>query len=351
MPKVSVVIASYQHARFVRQTIESVLGQTFQDFEIVVTDDGSRDGTPEVIRTFTDPRIKLEVFRENRGACIAMNAAIARATGAYVAVLNSDDYWLPGKLARQVEVLDSRPGLAAVFALPMIVDERGAPLPGHPLNQVFEARTESRQWWLSHFFYKSNSLCHPTLVIRRECYAALGGYDARLAQVPDFDMWIRLASKYEFDVLAERTTAFRILDNEANASAPSPDVNACTMWELEKVLHRYLALSDVDFRQVFADDLARLRLSDTPQDVALARIATTVAQPSHQRFGLDLLYDAAGRGSSHVTPREIAVLAKLVDPHNMRGRERLTTRARPWRAVALLRSMRKALLPKRTSPI
>ena len=119
-PLVSVVVKSYNHAAFIGETIRSVLDQSVQDFEIVVTDDGSSDGTPDVVRGFADPRIHLEVFPRNRGISQAMNATIARARGTYVAILNSDDFALPGRLARQTAFLEAHSDVAAVFGLPSV---------------------------------------------------------------------------------------------------------------------------------------------------------------------------------------------------------------------------------------
>src|SRR5690606_7081522 len=102
MPRLSIVIASYNHAPFVQDSLRSVLQQDYQDFEILVTDDGSSDGTPDQVRAVQDPRIALQVLPENRGACIAMNEAIRRARGEFIVVLNSDDVFLPGKLSRQL---------------------------------------------------------------------------------------------------------------------------------------------------------------------------------------------------------------------------------------------------------
>jgi glycosyltransferase involved in cell wall biosynthesis len=125
--RVSVLIKSYNHAQFVAQTIQSVLDQSFQDFEIVVTDDGSTDGTPDVIRSFADPRISLDVLPSNRGISAAMNATLARARGELVAILNSDDYALPDRLEWQVAFFDAHPDMGAVFTMPKVVDESGAP--------------------------------------------------------------------------------------------------------------------------------------------------------------------------------------------------------------------------------
>src|SRR6267142_4516637 len=121
MPKISVVIASYNHEKYVRAAIESVLSQSFQDFEILVTDDGSVDRTVAEVRAITDPRLSLVALPHNGGACAAINASILRAAGEYVAILNSDDVFLPGKLERQVRYLDGNSGVAAVFTRPMFI--------------------------------------------------------------------------------------------------------------------------------------------------------------------------------------------------------------------------------------
>ena len=294
--------------------------QSFTDFEIVVTDDGSTDGTADVVRSFGDPRIRLSVFSENKGANIAMNDAIGRARGTYIAVLNSDDYYLPEKLQKQVEALDARPDLAAVFALPSIVNESGEALPDHPTASVFKAKSQSRHEWLRHFFFHGNALCHPTLMIRRKCYSEVGGYDDRLFQFPDFDMWVRLCSACEIDVMPEQMTAFRIMENEANASGARPEVHVRTMWEFGRILQHFRKLSDADFRSVFFLDLEKNDLLDAHRDVALARLAISTHIPAHELFGLDILFESVGAGHAGITAKELSSLAKVVDPYNVIGR-------------------------------
>ena len=320
MAKISVVIASYQHAKFVRQSIESVLSQSFDDLEVLVTDDGSIDGTADIVRGMLDPRIKLNVFPENRGACVAMNDAIDRSTGDYVAVLNSDDYMLPGRLEKQIHVLDQRRDLAALFALPEIVDERGARLDDHPLTRIFEAKTQSRQQWLRHFFFHGNALCHPTLMIRRECYAELGGYDPRLAQLPDLDMWIRLARRFEFDLLPAHVSAFRVLDDNANASAPRPEVHARTMWEYGRILQHYRMLDEAEFHAVFTLDLEQHELRELPKEIALGRLALSGPHPCHWDFGLELLYEAVGANLPSITGKELSKLVAAYDVFGVQDR-------------------------------
>ena len=135
-PAVSVAIKSYNHADYVHESIASVLAQSFKDFEIVVTDDGSTDATADVIARFTDPRIRFERFERNRGISAAMNATTARARGEFVAILNSDDFALPGRLETQVAFLRAHPEIAAVFGRPRLVGERGEPAGGHDVFAI-----------------------------------------------------------------------------------------------------------------------------------------------------------------------------------------------------------------------
>ena len=98
MPKVSVIMASYNHEKYVGQAVQSVLDQTYQDFELVIADDGSTDRTAAEVAKFADPRIKFFPFSQNRGQFVTTNHCLRQATGEYIAVLNSDDAFLPTKL-------------------------------------------------------------------------------------------------------------------------------------------------------------------------------------------------------------------------------------------------------------
>jgi glycosyltransferase involved in cell wall biosynthesis len=154
MPKVSVIIPSYNHEKYVREAIQSVLEQTYQDFEIVITDDGSRDRTVSIIKSFTDPRIKLFYFPKNRGAAVAVNHCIAEASGEFIALLNSDDAFVPKKLEKQVEFLDKNPKIGAVFSYAQFIDEDSKDITNteHHYAKVFLQQNRSRFEWLNYFF-------------------------------------------------------------------------------------------------------------------------------------------------------------------------------------------------------
>ena len=224
-PTVSVIMSAYNHADFVQQTVESVLSQQGVELEFLIGDDGSPDRTREVVASIKDERIRLFANEKNRGAALVTDELIGRAAGEFIAILNSDDYWpCPDKLAYQLQVMRERPEVGACFGRARFVDKDGCAIDKATMQygSVFDKENRSQAQWLRHFFYSGNCLCHPTLLIRKACYDAVGTYSNQLRQVPDFDMWIRLLKKYEIFVSDRELVAFRQLPGQ-NASGPSTD--------------------------------------------------------------------------------------------------------------------------------
>ena len=287
-PTVSVVIACYNHAPYVQDCLRSVLEQNGPDLEVCITDDGSTDDSVHRINNIQDPRIHLQAFDANQGACAAMNDAIRRSRGRYLAVLNSDDVFMPDKLARQVALLESRPEVGAVFGWPRFIDEQGQLFddPAHKDHRVFHVQCADRFAWLRHFFDHGNALCHPTAMVRRSVYEQVGLYDQRLAQVPDLDMWIRVCAHAEILVEPIPSTGFRIRDGFQNASAARPEVVVRDAWERAYVLRHYLGFPLADLARIFAD------FDPTQSSAAgfMAHRALLIGHPFYQRFALDALF-------------------------------------------------------------
>ena len=302
MVLISVVIASFNHAPFVQSCLRSVLQQGIDNLEILVTDDGSQDATAQLVAQLAtqqaakpaSPQIHLQAFAQNQGACAAMNDAIGRARGKYIAVLNSDDQFLPGKLQRQVAFLQQHPAVGAVFGWPAFIDEHGAPFAddSHKDHAVFHQPNRPRQQWLRHFFDHGNALCHPTAMLRREVYDTVGLYDPRLAQVPDLDQWIRVCMHFDIHVLPEPLTAFRIRDQQQNASAARPEVIIRDAWERARILRHYLTLPADHFAQVFPELVNQIGT----QTERLANYALSLPYPFYHRFALDAWFDALPDG-------------------------------------------------------
>ena len=255
MPKVSIVLTSYNHSKYLRESIDSVLNQTFSDFELVIWDDASPDNSWEIIQSYRDPRIKAYRNEKNEEASVITKALVnGLLSGEYVAIHHSDDVWEQTKLEKQVKFLDENSDVAAVFSDASAIDESSKPLNdiNHYYQNIFTVKNRSRFEWLNFFFYHGNALCHPSVLVRKKCYMEVGPYKYGLAQLGDFDMWVRLCLKYEIHVYPEKLVYFRVRDNEANASGSRPETRIRHSIDLYLVLKNYLSITDsADVLKIF----------------------------------------------------------------------------------------------------
>lgn len=307
IPAVSVLLKAYNHAAYIADSVASVLGQTFGDFELLIADDGSVDATPEIIRSFGDERIRFERSEINRGISTTMNGLRARARGEFVAFLNSDDVAMPDRLERQVAYLRAHPKVAAVFSIPRLIGEGGEPLDarGSPFVSPFETDAP-RQAWLRHFFFEGNCLCAPSVTMRRNAYVAAGDDDPRLTNLQDLDRWVRLLERHEIRVVDDGLTAFRIRAGNANASAGRPDSVLRVVFEEFQILKRYRRFDPALLREIFARDLEEHGLDpDRPPGIWLAEIALHGRQAWHPLFALDTLHEAASTDADFARLRDL----------------------------------------------
>jgi glycosyltransferase involved in cell wall biosynthesis/predicted SAM-dependent methyltransferase len=293
IPKVSIIMASYNHEKYVADTIDSVLSQTFVDFEFIITDDGSSDSTPDIIKKYAkkDKRIKVYTFSKNQGACIATENSFKYVKGKYIAIINSDDIWFLNKLEKQVKFLDSNKNIGAVFSFAEFIDNKGVffDLPDtEGYKKVFHQKNRGRHQWLNHFFYNGNCLCHPSILIRKECYDVCGFYKKELASLPDFDMWIRLCMKYDIHIIQENLIKFRLHDN--NESGNRIENNLRHMNELYQVLSNYLDISSTDeFFKIFPNSV-KFR-DEKLIKFYIAQLTLKHSNVNYQTFGLNTLYN------------------------------------------------------------
>lgn len=249
-PTVSVIMATYNHANFVVEAIQSVLGQEDVDFEFLISDDGSADSTREVVAAIQDERIKFFPNEVNRGACVVTNELIERASGEFIALINSDDYWSDrDKLAYQVKFMRDNPHVGACFGRARFVDKNGHAIDkaSIPSGDVFDQANRSQGAWLRRFFELGNCICHPTMLIRRSCYDQLGVYSNRLRQLPDMDMWIRLVKHFPIHISDRELITFRLLPGE-NASSQ-------TVTNSIRTINEHYLIADSFFDEVTAEQL------------------------------------------------------------------------------------------------
>lgn len=294
LPIVSVVIPSYNHEKYIEETLGSILNQTFQDFEIIITDDGSSDETVNKIKKFNDPRIKLFTFEKNKGACRAVNNCIINSKGKYIAYVSSDDVWELNKLEKQLEYIKENPEIGAVFTKAQIIDEDSNPYEAknHVYSSIFDQENRSREEWLNHFFFKGNCICHPSILINKDIYDEVGLYNEKMANIPDFEMWVRICLKYDIHIMDEKLIKFRIRAGEANASGDKPETHIRARFEYKQLLNHYLKIDDAQFfSNIFpeAEEYGDIKSEIIPY--FLGRLAYKRKISFTKLWGLEVIYD------------------------------------------------------------
>jgi glycosyltransferase involved in cell wall biosynthesis/2-polyprenyl-3-methyl-5-hydroxy-6-metoxy-1,4-benzoquinol methylase len=296
MPKVSIILTSFNHEKYLREAIDSALNQSFTDFELIIWDDASTDDSWKIIQSYSDTRIKIFRNDEQKRGIYGINKAISEfARCEYIAIHHSDDVWQSKKLEKQVAYLDSHYEVGAVFTNTLAIGEDGKPFidGSHYYSKIFDQPNRSRHEWLRFFFEHGNALCHPSVLIRKECYNKCGLYRQGLAQVGDFHMWVRLCLKYEIHILSEPLTKFRIRDNEANASGSRPDARTRTITELFLTLRLYLDIVDsVELLAIFPEAEQFVRSDGCVIPFAIAMLSFYQSNQHYTKFfGLLLLYE------------------------------------------------------------
>jgi glycosyltransferase involved in cell wall biosynthesis len=190
MPKVSVIIPTWNRPELLRDALVSVLRQTEQDFEVLVVDDHSEHGVAEkIVRDLGDRRIRFIRQPRHRGVGAARNVGIVRASAPYIAFLDDDDEWLPEKLSVQLRVLEgSPPNIAGVYSARLTVYRETGQV------STVRFRRSFRPW-------HGNVITTSSLLVRRRCFDVVGVFDERLTAGGDWDMWLRIASQFRFEYI------------------------------------------------------------------------------------------------------------------------------------------------------
>ena len=199
-PRVSVYIPTYNYGRFLGEAIQSILDQTFLDWELIIVDDGSTDDTQKVVASFADPRIHY-VYQQNRGNPGARNTALKLARGEYVACLDADDMWLPEMLEKLAAKLDGLPPtVGLVYGDLYLFDDED----GTTIRRFLQGRTPPRGKVLAQLLPRESAFIHDTAtLIRRKVFDTVGLYDESLLRYQDWEMWVRIAAAYEVEALDE----------------------------------------------------------------------------------------------------------------------------------------------------
>jgi glycosyltransferase involved in cell wall biosynthesis len=200
-PTVSAVMPTYNKGPWLQQAIDSVLGQTFTDWELIIVDDGSTDDTADVLARCSDPRITIRVLAENMGRARARNVALELARGRYIAICDSDDISAPTRFEEHVAFLDAHPEISIVSAhMRLLTGKRIAQRIVFPLQHDSVARRFARG---------KMGVAHGASMIRAECFQQVGGYCQDLRYAEDFELFLRFCTRYRFETLPRDLLLYR----------------------------------------------------------------------------------------------------------------------------------------------
>ena len=191
-PRVSVVIPTYKRAHLISRAIQSVLDQTYQDFEIIVVDDGSTDNTEEIVQNYKEDRIRYIRHSVNKGAAAARNTGIKASRGKYIAFQDSDDEWFPDKLEQQIKVFDDASSEVGVVysGFYRIEADKKVYFPSDRFTQI--------DGNIHNELLKGNFVGTPAVLIKKECFENIKYFDENLRALEDWELWIEISKHYTF---------------------------------------------------------------------------------------------------------------------------------------------------------
>ena len=207
MVKVSVIIPVYNGEKYISEAIDSVLNQTYKDFEIIVIDDGSRDNTPKILKEYGD-KIRWK-SQEHKGQASALNEGINMAKGKYIAYLDADDVFLPERLEIEVKYLDAHPDVGLVYSDFYKIDKNGK------IRRIIKSRPQD-----NFVLLQINYITRIAVMHRRECLNEVGLFDESITGDDDWDMWIRISEKFKMGYIDKPLAKYRIHGGNISLTRP-----------------------------------------------------------------------------------------------------------------------------------
>lgn len=336
MPDVTVLLPVHNGARFIAAAIESVLRQTFADFELLIVDDASTDETAAEVRRFADPRIRTVTHDRNHGLSRALNSGLTAARGAYIARLDHDDVAHRRRLEVQSGFLDRHPSVALVGSRARLIDE-SARIKGTVERPVSVRGIR----WLAML---ENPFIHSATMFRRDVAVALNGYREDVPFAEDFDLWGRIMAVHEVQNLDDTLIDYRESPHSIMSAAARHET-ATVRDSLSRLIARHvaaevsLAISDEDAR-VLAGFTAGIPRSDLPRfltlfDILRARYEQKYPDALSSRDYRRTVARAFGTVASRVMPRSRAGAAAVYG-HALHRAPQLAAEL-PWmRALAMM---------------
>ena len=201
-PKLSIILPVYNSAKYVKQAMESVLQQSFKDFELIIINDGSTDNGLEIIKSFNDPRIIL-IEQENKGLIETLNYGVALAKADLIGRIDADDIWSDeNKLSKQIEYLNNNQECVVVGTWAKIINEEGETT-SHLSYPTTDKKIRSK-------ILIKNCFIHPSVIFSKDAYLKTGGFDKQDLYVEDYGLWLKIGSLGTFANIPEYLMSYRV---------------------------------------------------------------------------------------------------------------------------------------------
>jgi hypothetical protein len=325
--KVTVCLPTYNRADYLSQALASVLGQTFQDFEVIVSDNCSADNTGEVVRAVTDPRVRYVRNETNIGLFRNMNQCLEMARGEYICILHDDDLYLPEFLERSVQMLDRYPSAGFVHSAAYEIDAAGArvSLSRHYAADCLRNGDDEFVRYL-----QGHNVWFPTAMVRRDLYRQVGGFEPSIL-CSDFLMWLQLAIRADVVYISTPLAGMRI-HSGALSSSLTPQ-----RWyqEFFDILEQGLRMADAQRPGLIRSRQAVMQAAVRAQGrrFFIAAIAAMTSRDTHGAAGyIAVLRELEGRGLARV----YGLVARML--HNRPGFSLLAVTRhlrRSWKTLRL----------------
>lgn len=295
-PLVSFSVITYNHEKYIEEALESIINQTFKNFEVVIVNDGSTDNTDKIIRQFIEkyPDYLINyINQENQGPSSATNTAILNAKGKYIAFMSGDDVCYYHRLERQLKFVEETDA-KIVFSWVDFIDDDSNIIQGeHFASNFFNHPHRTREEILRYFFFNGNYINAITGLIERELLIEAGLFLTTSIQLQDFDMWLKLAKKYDIYMLPEKLIKYRIISNNGNLSSPTMEAVIRSDFEIRQIYKTFFDdFSPNLFNQTFSAEI-KLHNFSSPQEYEIEKALIFLAhtRPSIQLIGIEKLFN------------------------------------------------------------
>jgi len=232
MPKVSVIIPTYNYGKYIEKAIDSVLAQTYKDYEIIVVDDGSTDNTREIMESNYKNEVRY-FYQENTGAPAARNKGIRASKGEYLAFLDADDYFEPQSLEKKVSLLETNKDIGWVYSDWDYLDIQGNVLKLASSQSSFASKNKLRGNIFKDML-RGTLISTPAVLICKTWIEEVGGFDERLNAFQDYDLWLRISYRHEIEYVDEVLAHMRVHDESISVTQPPYPARAIINRKIEQ---------------------------------------------------------------------------------------------------------------------